>query len=676
MSAKSIFRTALVAIVALFSSAIAQSGNANYTENLTGLGSNKTLDMVYVKGGKYKRGCSATDNACEDTEKPAHDVTLSDFYIGKYEVTNAQWKAVMGDNTAADNKPKTSMKWYDAVAFTCKLKEKTKKNYRLVTDAEFEYAARGGAQSKGYLYSGSNNASDVAWNSTNSNALKDVGGKTANELGIYDMSGNAYEFTYDSWGTYRSDGAALTNPVDHPDLYSTKVRRGGSYNQPVSKGRVSARERRSSKSNDAATGFRLALSVSDTDPAAKVDPCDIHEPQPMGGTIGFRDERLITAGDEVWSDDSEGYMLVIKDNGVAAISGPGGSISGEWYTINSFSLKIVSTTSPKTTTSYPYYMITPNLITLIGDKGIGEGPFGRFIRKKISEVSNPPTAPNIPNPTPLSELTKGIASIDMANPPTDGRDQRLIEGKDYAWIQDNVALNFGGTHRYRKDFDSESSMRFLVWDGSNGSSVLLATGPWFTVDNTFLRVKDPNKATYDYLYAVSADGKNLYHITFQPNELGDFRTFTKISASSVPQWKEPTSNTTINQGASTYIPPVAAPSSSSKALSSSSAMVSSSSSSRASSSSSSRVSSSSTETTPILSHFVSSNQAAKIKNGVNFQVVNGATVEIYGIKGNLINRQNYKAGVHNLSLANLPNGIYLVKVRFESDVKILRVPVM
>jgi formylglycine-generating enzyme required for sulfatase activity len=554
--------TLLTIAAALLSMAAAQAGKADYTESLTGLTSGqKTLDMVYVKGGTYKRGCSTGDNACEDTEKPAHNVTLSDFYIGKYELTNAQWKAVMGDNNVSDNKPKTSMKWYDAVAFTCKLREKTGKRYRLVTDAEYEYAARGGAQSKGYLYSGSNNANDVAWNSSNSgNALKEVGGKAANELGIYDMSGNAYEFTYDSWGTYRSDGAALTNPVDRPELYSTKVRRGGSYGQPVSKGRVSVRERRSSKSNDASTGFRVALSISDSDPAAKVNPCDIHEPVPWGGKKGFRDERLITADDEVWQDDSAGYMFVIKANGAVAVGGVSGgssSMSGEWYTINCFSLKIVSTGSPKTTVSYPYYMINPDFVILIGDKGPGAGPFGRFLRKKVSEVSNPPTAPVIANPTPIADLVGTNGSVDMSNPPSNEHDSRLIEGTAYAWVQDNVALNFGGTHRYRKDFDSESSMRFLVWDNptGNGTSILLATGPWFTVDNTFLRVKDPNKAVYDYLYAVSADGKNLYHITFQPNELGDFRMFTKISASSVPQWKEPTSNTTINQGGSTYIPP-------------------------------------------------------------------------------------------------------------------------
>ncbi|GBU21336.1 serine/threonine-protein kinase [Fibrobacteres bacterium R8-0-B4] len=631
--------TLLTAAAALLSAAAAQS---DYTEALSGLsGSAKTLDMVFVKGGKYKRGCSAGDNACEAGEKPAHDVTLSDFYIGKYELTNAQWKAVMNDNNASDNKPKTSMKWYDAVAFTCKIREKTGKKYRLVTDAEYDYAARGGAKSKGYLYSGGDNANDVAWNSSNSgNSLKDVGGKTANELGIYDMSGNAYEFTYDSWGSYRADGAALTNPVDRPDLYSTKVRRGGSYGQPVSKGRVSVRERRSSKSNDASTGFRLALSVTDTVPADKVNPCDIREPQPTGGKKGFRDERLITADDEVWQDDSAGFMFTIKANGAVAVGGPGAAVSGEWYTINCLSLKIVTMSgASKSVTSYPYYVISSNLITLIGDKGPGAGPFGRFLRKKVSEVSNPPSAPNIANPTPIAELVGPNVGADMANPPSNEHDPRLIEGTAYAWVQDNVALNFGGTHRYRKDFDSESSMRFLVWDnptGSNGSSVLLATGPWFTVDNTFLRVNDPNRAKYDYLYAVSADGNNLYHITFQPNELADYRMFAKISAGSVPQWKEPTTNTTINQGGSTYIPPTGG-GTAGGAVNRGGAAV-----------------------NPILitGRMLRINAPNGSNTAVRIVTLTGKTAAAFNV-----------AGVANLSLKTIPSGTYLIEIRMDGRVQ-------
>ncbi|MCL1957385.1 MAG: formylglycine-generating enzyme family protein, partial [Fibromonadales bacterium] len=168
MSTKSIFGTAMVAIAALFSSSMAQTGNTNYTVPLTGLSSNsKTLDMIFVEGGTFKRGCTEGDTKCESTEKPAHNVTLSSYYVGKYEITNAQWKAVMGEETSSqpsfpgsnsDNKPKASITWYDAIAFTCKLREMTGKKYRLLTDAEFEYAARGGKKTKGYLYSGSNNA--------------------------------------------------------------------------------------------------------------------------------------------------------------------------------------------------------------------------------------------------------------------------------------------------------------------------------------------------------------------------------------------------------------------------------------------------------------------------------------------------------------------------------------
>ena len=119
----------------------------------------------------------------------------------------------MADNTTKDNKPKTSVTWYDAISFTCKLSEQTGKKYRLSTDAEFEFAARGGNKSKETLYSGSNNADDVAWYSGNIKetcfgdfcfkSAQDVGTKAPNELGIYDMSGNVYEWMYDSYGTFK-----------------------------------------------------------------------------------------------------------------------------------------------------------------------------------------------------------------------------------------------------------------------------------------------------------------------------------------------------------------------------------------------------------------------------------------------------------------------------------------
>jgi formylglycine-generating enzyme required for sulfatase activity len=695
MGTKVMFWTTLAVIAALFSNAVAQNTKANYTET-TGVsitGTNKTLDMIYVEGGTYTRGCSTSDSACEETEKPAHSVTLSDFYISKYEVTNAQWKAVMGDNTTANNKPKTDVTWYDAVEFTCKLKEKTGRIYRLVTDAEFEYAARGGKNKNPYLYSGSNNANDVAWHSGNTpqqcfgsganqicfTSTQDVGGKTANTLGIHDLSGNVYEWTLDSWGwsaTY-SNSSGLTNPMNKPTAHTQKTRRGGSYDQPASESRVSAHKIRSIEGKDGSIGLRLARSYSNSDPAALIDPCSIAQPFPSGAKINFRDERIATANDEAWIyDQSEyaagmAYVLRLSTNGAARFAMlyngnvfsqaqyGGVDISGEWYTVNGQSLYIVPSSGTEKKLIYlPLCKEKCDNMSMMPD----DNSPGRYERMNISDFKGAEkvTLPTISNPKTLETLANGKTITDMTNPKKTEHDSRLIEGTADAWVQDNVALNAGGTHRYRKDFDNASEMRFVVWDAAANTSTLLAHGPWFTVDNTFLRVEDPNGANYDYLYNVVAkDGKQtLYHISFQSYEPGDFRMFEKMSASSVPSWKEPTSNETYNQGASKYIPP---------SVNGSMPII--------PSSSSTGGSSSSGGATSIFSQIAVSNQAMLIKNGINLQAVDGALIEIYSIKGKLINRQGYASGIYYVSFSHLPKGMYIVKVRFGKGAKILRVPV-
>jgi len=681
MNTETKFIATLAAIAALFSNSMAQ---ADYTEALTGLTtSQKTLDMVYVQGGTYTRGCSTDDNACESTEKPAHSVTLSDYYIGKYELTNAQWVAVMGGSGTKDNKPKTNITWYDAVEFTCELSKKTGKKYRLVTDAEFEYAARGGKNKNNFLYSGSNTANDVAWTSANAGGgytAKDVGTKNANTLGIYDLSGNVYEWTLDSWGwaaTY-SSSSTLINPMNRPTAHTQKTRRGGSYDQPASESRVSAHKIRSIEGKDGSIGLRLARSVNDNDPAAKIDPCGITQPFPSGAKTDYRDDRIATADDEAWIYDMSeyqsgmAYVLRLSPNGAAKyamlMTYNGNQMvtnetSGEWFTVNGQSLYIAPTSgTPKKYIYLPLCRATCDNMSMMPSTDMP----GRYERIKLTDFSgaNKVTLPTISNPKTPEALAQaaGKTNVNMASPPETGRDTRLIEGTANAWVQDNVALNAGGTHRYRKDFDSESDMRFVVWDAAANTSTLLAHGPWFTVDSTFLRVKDPNGANYDYLYSVvEKDGKQtLYHISFQAYEPGDFRMFEKMSASSVPQWKEPTSNTTYNQGASKYIPP---------SVDGTMPTI----------SSSSGGSSSSSEdegNTSILSKIAVSNQAMKIKNGINLHAVNGAVVEIYSIKGKRVDKQVYASGIYSVSFSNLPKGMYIVKVRFDKGAKILRVPVM
>ena len=199
------------------------------TECLTPLITNNediSIEMIYVKGCTFQMGSNLGDD-----EKPVHSVTVSDFYMGKYEVTQDQWKAIMGDNPSkfkGDNLPVEQVRWNDVQEFINKLNTKTGKSYRLPTEAEWEYAARGGDKSNGYKYSGSNTLGDVAWYDGNSNnTTHAVGSKQPNELGIYDMSGNVWDWCSDRYGKYSSN--AQSNPTG-PSSGSLRVFRGGSWN--------------------------------------------------------------------------------------------------------------------------------------------------------------------------------------------------------------------------------------------------------------------------------------------------------------------------------------------------------------------------------------------------------------------------------------------------------------
>jgi formylglycine-generating enzyme required for sulfatase activity len=216
--------------------------------------------MVFVEGGTFNMGCTSEQGSdCYDNEKPAHRVTVSDFYICKYEVTQAQWESVMGSNPSnfkGDNLPVETVSWDDIQEFIKKLNAQTGKNYRLPTEAEWEYAARGGTKSKGYKYSGSNNLAEVAWFGGNSGSHP-VGTKQPNELGIYDMSGNVWEWCSDWDGTYSA--SAQQNPIG-ASSGSARVSRGGSWSSRAQGCRVAARGGISSGDRYGILGFRLACS--------------------------------------------------------------------------------------------------------------------------------------------------------------------------------------------------------------------------------------------------------------------------------------------------------------------------------------------------------------------------------------------------------------------------------
>lgn len=185
-------------------------------------------NMVYVEGGTFQMG----NRWGLIDEMPEHSVTLSSFYIGKYEVTQEQWKAVMGSNPSyfkGAKRPVECVSWYDCQEFIRKLNQLTGKNFRLPTEAEWEYAARGGNQSRGYIYSGSNTISDVAWYDDNSGQqTHNVGTKASNELGLYDMSGNVWEWCQDWYNSSYYSNSPQMNPTG-PSSGSSRVIREGSW---------------------------------------------------------------------------------------------------------------------------------------------------------------------------------------------------------------------------------------------------------------------------------------------------------------------------------------------------------------------------------------------------------------------------------------------------------------
>ena len=163
-------------------------------------------------------------------QTPTHSVTLSSYYICKYEVTQALWRAVMGSNPSkfkGDNLPVEQVSWNDCQTFINRLNNYTGRNFRLPTEAEWEFAARGGNYSRHYKYSGSNYISDVAWYCDNSgNRTHPVGTKQANELGLYDMSGNVWEWCSDRYGSYSS--YSQSNPTGATSGFG-RVERGGNW---------------------------------------------------------------------------------------------------------------------------------------------------------------------------------------------------------------------------------------------------------------------------------------------------------------------------------------------------------------------------------------------------------------------------------------------------------------
>ena len=218
--------------------------------------------MVEVEGGTFTMGATSEQGSdATDNETPTHQVTLSPFSIGQTEVTQELWQAVMGSNPSSHvgaNLPVENMTWDECQEFITSLNQITGKTFRLPTEAEWEYAARGGNKSKGYKYSGSNTVDDVAWYTGNSNGTShEVGQKAPNELGLYDMSGNVEEWCNDHYVNYTS--SPQTDPVGYAGTWGDHNLRGGYFTSAHVWCRVSKRDCwfHNQKSNE--IGLRLVL---------------------------------------------------------------------------------------------------------------------------------------------------------------------------------------------------------------------------------------------------------------------------------------------------------------------------------------------------------------------------------------------------------------------------------
>lgn len=232
------------------------AGGASRTFTVGGV----SFTMIKVDGGTFQMGATKEMKKWFGDEKPVHQVTLSTYYIGETEVTQELWQAVMGSNPSnfkGNRRPVEQVSWDDCQEFIKRLNQKTGQHFRLPTEAEWEFAARGGTKSRHTQYSGSSNLNDVAWYEDNSSSTThDVKTKQPNELGIYDMTGNVYEWCQDWYRGYSS--SAQTNPTG-PTSGSSRILRGGDWSTPAGNFAVSIRWYIYPSRRTWNFGFRLVL---------------------------------------------------------------------------------------------------------------------------------------------------------------------------------------------------------------------------------------------------------------------------------------------------------------------------------------------------------------------------------------------------------------------------------
>ncbi len=488
----------------------------DYTEEVNGV----TIDMVYVPGGNFTIGCETAP--CPADAQPVSGVTVSSYHIGKTEVTRELWEAVMGETSSGFGGPTdsfTSMTWYDAMEFACALGQLTGRNYRMTTEAEWEYAAK-------------------------------------NHLASLLKVGSGEEWAYNSWSSAHSGGV---DPVgDWSGQHTQKTRRDAEGTADNITGRLIR------SIEGIGPALRLALSADMDIPADLVHPCNIHVPQ-MGPEPenSYRDLRWVTGSDAHWAKGpiAIGSLdLRVWEDGTARM----GSTNGQWFTSNN--IVFVFVPSSGTITKYAYIFLDEIQGSVITDQGFGfgsNGYIGRIVKEAASSVEKPAIAELQSGAALAAAAGPDYAMVDMVNIPESARQQdpRLLDGTSQGWFQNNSQN--GGVHHYRKDVDPDE-FRFTVNQGTNRT--MLANGAWFTVNNTFLRVTHSSGYAADYLYAVDADG-TFYHNSFMAYERADFRMFEKtdngtafssvcgsICSDEIPKGEAVSVYANLENGDSTFVP--------------------------------------------------------------------------------------------------------------------------
>ena len=535
------------------------------TSDMAGVSYDTSFNMIFVEGGTFTLGWESEDETMKpENVEPVPNVTVSDFYIGETEVTVEMWDAVMGlSEPGVDaNRPVEYVNFYQAQDFLARLYNLTGKTYRLATEAEWEFAAKGGNPGKvgndeypgnnhKYLFAGSNIHDDVVADVTT--GAKNVKTKKPNILGIYDMCGNTEEWVYNSWDSNLVGGVDPIGPSG--PFHQQKTRRGGTYGSSANSTRTLASRQVRSIDGGVGMGFRLCLSGDmNSVPPGMVRPKDVVHPNidERNLPVTYRDPRWITNDNYVWLGSFGGFLsfeMKIWETGEMAIRSPGYTErTGQWYSVSNLGIVFVENAFQQNEKRIimPYMFITEELATIINDVSFyGDGaPMGRFEKKEVADSSKfkkPEYIVLYPPEELAKSSTHDHTSYDLSNITEEmkGKDRRLINEDGFGWWLTTSI----GIHQYREDI-TEDDLRFVVYspafpsesggaDPGYGANYL-AQGKWYTI-NDMLLVVDTGDILIHYLYTVTPEvnsyvtqgkkAKQMLHISYADYEKGDARIF-------------------------------------------------------------------------------------------------------------------------------------------------------